>query len=111
MSGTRTQLAVAQQELRQIERAIDTRREQVRLGRETADRYHRIAGEKYVSQVQIDQQQQAVLELVTEHQSLECQATSLRRGIAQMEQAQKQLATSRQQLTDLEEEGRRNGWR
>lgn len=28
-----------------------------------------------------------------------------------LEQAQKQLATSRQQLGDLEEEGRRNGWR
>jgi len=28
-----------------------------------------------------------------------------------LEQAQKQLATSRQQLADLEEEGRRNGWR
>lgn len=95
MSGTRTQLAVAQQELRQIERAIDTRREQVRLGRETADRYHRIAGEKYVSQVQIDQQQQAVLELVTEQQSLERQATSLRRGIAQMEQALQELPAQR----------------
>lgn len=31
--------------------------------------------------------------------------------LTQLEQAQKQLATSRQQLSDLEEEGRRNAWR
>lgn len=95
MSGTRTQLEVARQELQQIEQAIETRRHQVRLGRATVARYQRIAGEKYVSQVQIDQQEQAVLELVNEQQSLERQATSIRRGIAQMEQTLQELPAQR----------------
>lgn len=95
LTGTRRQLAVARQELRQIEEAIATRRVQVRLGRDTVTRYQRIAGEKFVSEVQIDQQKQAVLELVNEQQALERQATSLRRGIAQMEQALQELAAQR----------------
>jgi membrane fusion protein len=95
LSGTRRQLATTRQELRQIEQAVETRREQVRLGREIVDRYRRIAGEKYVSEVQIDQQEQAVLELVNEQQALERQATSIRRGIAQMEQTLQELPTQR----------------
>lgn len=93
--GTRRQLAVARQELQQVEQAVTTHREQVRLGQHTLERYRRIAGEKYVSQVQVDQQQQAVLELVNEQQSLERQATAFRRGIVQMEQTLAELPTQR----------------
>jgi len=94
-AGTRRQLAAARQELWQVEQSIETRREQVRLGRDTVDRYRRIAGEKYVSQVQIDQQEQAALELVNEQQALERQSTSIRRNIVQMEQTLQELPAQR----------------
>ncbi|MCD0280714.1 HlyD family efflux transporter periplasmic adaptor subunit [Xanthomonas melonis] len=95
LTGTRRQLAAARMELHQVEQATETRREQVRLGRETVERYRRIAAEKYVSQVQIDQQEQAALDLVNEQQALERQATSIRRGIAQMEQTLQELPAQR----------------
>jgi len=95
MAGTRRQLAAATTELRQIEDAVGTRREQVRIGRETVDRYRRIASEKYVSQVQIDEREQAVLELVNQQQALERQATSIRRAILQMEQTLHELPAQR----------------
>jgi len=94
-AGTRRQLAAARQELRQVEQSIQTRREQVRLGRDTVDRYRRIAGEMYVSQVQLDQEEQAALELLNEQQALERQSTSIRRNIAQMEQTLQELPAQR----------------
>lgn len=71
------------------------RREQVRLGCDPADRYQRIANEKFVSRLHIDQQQQqTVLELVNEQQALERQATSIRRD-AQIEQSLQELPAQR----------------
>nr|WP_295381932.1 HlyD family efflux transporter periplasmic adaptor subunit [Pseudoxanthomonas sp.] len=93
--GLSRQLTGARQELSQIEREIETRKEQVRLGNETIQRYQSVADEKYVSQVQLNQQQQAVLELVNAQQALERQATALRRSIAQLEQALRELPAQR----------------
>lgn len=93
--GTRKQLGLARAELRQLESAIATRREQVLLGRDTVDRYMRIAEERFVSALQLDQQEQAVLGLVSEQQALERQATLARRGIAQIEQALRELTAQR----------------
>ncbi|HZX77311.1 HlyD family secretion protein [Lysobacter sp.] len=95
VAGTRRQLVAAREELRQVQAAVETRREQVRLGRATVERYRRIADEQFVSAVQLDQQEQAVLELVNEQQVLELQATSIRRGIVQMEQSLQELAAQR----------------
>lgn len=112
VSGTTRQLTVARRELDQVEQAIATRREQVRLGRDTVERYRRIAGEKYVSQVQVDQQEQAMLDLLNEQQALERQATAIRRGLVQMEQTLRELpaqrvaqqATTRRDLALLSQE-------
>ncbi|MFC3815010.1 HlyD family secretion protein [Lysobacter sp. GCM10012299] len=112
ISGTTRELTVARRELDQVEQAIATRREQVRLGRDTVERYRRIAGEKYVSQVQVDQQEQAMLGLVNEQQALERQATAIRRGLVQMEQTLRELpaqraaqqATTRRDLALLSQE-------
>ncbi|MGO4222305.1 HlyD family secretion protein [Lysobacter sp. TAF61] len=95
ISGTRRQLEVAKLELRQVELAIATRREQVQLGRSTVERYRQIAAERFVSAVQVDQQEQSMLELVTQQQGLERQATTLRRGIAQLQQALRELPAQR----------------
>ena len=96
IAGLSRQRTAAQRELSQIENEIATRREQVRLGRETTDRYQRVADEKYVSQVQVNQQRQSVLELTNAQQSLERQATSLRRNLAQLDQAMRELPAQRQ---------------
>lgn len=112
IEGMARQRATAQRELAQIENEVATRREQVRIGRETIERYRQVADQKYVSQVQLNQQQQSVLELVNAQQSLERQATSLRRNLAQLEQtlqelpAQKQgvLAGTRRDLAMVEQE-------
>lgn len=98
IAGLSRQRTAAQQELSQIENEIATRREQVRLGRETTDRYQRVADEQYVSQVQVSQQRQAVLELTNAQQSLERQATSLRRNLAQLDQTLRELPAQRQGL-------------
>jgi membrane fusion protein len=94
-TGYMRQLAGARQELVQIEREIATRREQVRIGNETIQRYQSVANEKYVSQVQVNQQQQSVLEMVNAQQALERQATTIRRNIAQLEQSVRELAAQR----------------
>lgn len=98
MAGISRQKAAAQQELRQIENEVATRREQVRIARETTERYQRAADEKYVSQVQVNQQQQSFLELVNAQQGLERQATSIRRNIAQLDQSLRELPAQRQGL-------------
>ncbi|HLM54141.1 MAG TPA: HlyD family efflux transporter periplasmic adaptor subunit [Pseudoxanthomonas sp.] len=98
MAGHRRQLAAARRELAQIEDEIATRREQVRIGRENIERYREVVEEKYVSQLQLDQQQQSTLELVNAQQSLERQATAIRRSIAQLEQTLQELPAQKQAL-------------
>jgi membrane fusion protein len=93
--GYQGQLATARRELRQIEGEIDTRREQVALGRSILARYRRVADRKYVTELQVDQQHQTVLELESQRQSLERQATLARRNIVQLTQTLKELAAER----------------
>ena len=112
IAGSIRQLAAARHELVQIEREIASRREQVRIGNETVARYRSVADQKYVSQISLAQQQQAVLELLNAQQSLERQATSLLRNIAQLEQSIRELpaqrdaalATTRRDLAALGQE-------
>jgi len=98
IQGIGRQRAAAQHELAQIENEISTRREQVRIGRETTQRYQLVADQKYVSQVQVNQQQQSLLELVNAQQGLERQATSIRRTLAQLDQSLRELPAQRRGL-------------
>jgi hypothetical protein len=83
--------------------ADEVRAEQEKAWRQ---RVQQAQGDIAKTQQQIDTLQRALNDL-----SANLYGASRTQQIAQMEQAQKQLAASRQQLTDLEEEGRRNGWR
>ncbi|MGY6087189.1 HlyD family secretion protein [Stenotrophomonas sp. SM006] len=74
------------QEISQIELEIRTRGDQVRLGRETLQRYQRVADQRYVSLVQVNQQEQSLLEMVNARQLLQRQATTLRRSLAELDQ-------------------------
>jgi membrane fusion protein len=98
IQGIGRQRATAQHELAQIENEISTRREQVRIGKETTERYQLVADKKYVSQVQLNQQQQSLLELINAQQSLERQATSIRRSLAQLDQTLRELPAQRRGL-------------
>jgi membrane fusion protein len=93
--GTERQRAQLRRELAQVEDAIATRAEQERLGRATVARYRSLIGADYVSQLQLDQQNQTLLELVNERQALQRQATTLRRGLAQMDQTLQELPAQR----------------
>lgn len=111
-AGYARQLAAARRELTQIQREIQTRREQVRIGNELIERFRTAADRRYVSHLQVSQQEQAVLDMLNAQQALERQATSIDRTVAQLEQALSELpaqrelaqATTRRDLAALEQE-------
>lgn len=84
--GAQAQRSAMLRELSQIEAEIHTRGEQVRIGRETLARFRSVEDERYVSLVQINQQEQSILEAVNAQQALQRQATSIRRNLAELEQ-------------------------
>ena len=94
-AGLRSQLASARRELAQVEAGIATRREQVRIAHETLDRLRQLEDVRYVSLLQIKQQESVALAQVGEMQVLERQATATRRMIAQLEQALAELPAQR----------------
>lgn len=89
--GYRTQLSVAQRELAQIEAEIGTRREQIRIAEETLQRLRQLEDERYVSLLQIKQQESSALSWQGEMQGLQRQAIATRRSIAQLHQALREL--------------------
>lgn len=84
--GAKAQRSAMLRELSQIEAEIHTRGEQVRIGRGTLARFRSVEDERYVSLVQINQQEQSMLEAVNAQQALQRQATSIRRNLAELEQ-------------------------
>lgn len=89
--GLAAQLANARRELGQVEAEIATRNEQIRIARETLDRLRQLQDGKYVSLLQIKQQESTALEQVSAMQALQRQAISTRKAIAQLQQAMREL--------------------
>lgn len=110
--GYAGQLGAARQELAQINGAIVTQREQVRIARETQERFRTLAAQHYVSDVQLKQQEQASLEQLATLQSLQRQATVAQRNLLQIKQALRELpvqqstqaATQLRELAQLEQQ-------
>lgn len=98
-NGLRAQLATARRELAQTESEVSTRQDQIRIASETLDRLRQLEDGRYVSVLQIKQQESTVLEYTSQRQSLERQAISTRRMIAQLEQALQELP-GQQQATE-----------
>lgn len=94
-AGLAAQLANAQRELRQVEAEIGTRDEQVRIARETLDRLQQLQDGKYVSVLQIKQQESAALDQVSAMQALQRQAIGTRKTIVQLQQAIRELPGQR----------------
>lgn len=90
-AGYGDRLRNARQELAQIDAAITTQKQQVRISEETAARFRTLATQGYVSDVQLTQQEQASLEQLAGLQSLQRQATVAQRSLTQLEQARREL--------------------
>lgn len=95
-SGLRAQLAVARRELAQIETEVATRLNQARIAGETLEKLRQLEDGRYVSVLQIKQQESNVLDYTGQAQALQRQAIAARRGIAQLEQALRELPGQQQ---------------
>ena len=89
--GQEAQLEIARRELVQIGEQVRLHEEQTRLAEATLRRFRNLEAERYVSSMQLEQQQQAVLEQRATGQALARQATAARQTIARLEQALREL--------------------
>lgn len=86
-AGIERQIRIAREELEGIAKEAATRDEQVRLARKILERYRRLSGDRFVSELELQQQEQVVLDQVSARQGLERQRRSILRTIAQLEQS------------------------
>lgn len=93
--GLREQLKAMEGEAVRLGEQIDNRARQVSLGRETLERYRRLRRQQYLSDTQVAQQQQAVLDLVAAHKGLQRQLAALHRDRARVEQALREIPAQR----------------
>ncbi len=96
--GLGSQLTAARRELAQIEAEVVTRQNQGRIAQETLDRFLQLKDSKYISILQIKQQESTVLEYTGQAQALQQQATDMRRTIAQLEQQVRELPGQQQSV-------------
>jgi membrane fusion protein len=94
-AGLAAQLSAARNELAQIKAEIDTREQQVRINEETLARMRELYQKQYVSELQLGQQQSAVLEQVGAVQALQRQASAAERNIGQLQQSLNELPEQR----------------
>lgn len=95
LAGYRQQLAAARREMAQTEAQAAIRAQQVALAQETLERYRTLGRQQYLSELQVRQQQQALLEQITAQQELERQASAMRRQVAQIAQSLRELPAQR----------------
>lgn len=104
-SALRSQIGDAERELRQIASEIQTRVEQVNLAEETLGRLRQLEDERYVSLLQIKQQESSLLSWRAEMQALERQALATRRTQTQLVQALQEIPSqTRVKDADLQRE-------
>lgn len=93
--GLLAQLDAARRELAQLEQEIATRQGQVRIADETLQRLRQLQADKYVSALQVKQQEAAWLQAVSDVQAMQRQAITARRSLAQLQQARQELPGQR----------------
>lgn len=93
--GLLAQLDAARRELAQLEQEIATRQGQVRIADETLQRLRQLQADKYVSALQVKQQEAAWLQAVSDVQAMQRQAITARRSLAQLQQARRELPGQR----------------
>jgi membrane fusion protein len=93
--GLAAQLAATQRELVQTRAGIATRRQQVEIANQSLLDLRRLREGGYVSLIQVRQQEASVLEQVDAVQSLQREALTAERTIAQLQQALGELSDQR----------------
>lgn len=93
--GLQKQLEHARSEYRQLLLEIETREAQIRIAKETLDRLRQLEGERYVSVLQIKQQESTWLDHTATTQAMQRQAINLQRSIGQLEQSIRALPADR----------------
>lgn len=93
--GLMAQLDAARRELAQLEQEIATRQGQVRIADETLQRLRQLQADKYVSALQVKQQEAVWLQAVSDVQAMQRQAITARRSLAQLQQARQELPGQR----------------
>ncbi|QNN45355.1 HlyD family efflux transporter periplasmic adaptor subunit [Thermomonas brevis] len=93
--GLLAQLDAARRELAQLEQEIATRQGQVWIADETLQRLRQLQADKYVSALQVKQQEAAWLQAVSDVQAMQRQAITARRSLAQLQQARQELPGQR----------------
>jgi membrane fusion protein len=94
-SGLRTQLAAMHEELARVRQQLSNRGRQVALARRTLERYRALQRQRYLSDLQVTEQEQSLLELVSGRQALQRQLASLQRERAQLEQSLAEIPAQR----------------
>ena len=105
-AGLTAQIGGGQAELRQIEAELSTRRQQHALAAQTLERFRSLREKQYVTDLQLQQQQTAALDQLGMVQALERQALGLRRQLAQLEQARRELPSRLATLDAAEQRDR-----
>lgn len=85
-AGIERQIRIAREELQGIAEEADTRDKQVRLAQKILERYRRLSGDHFVSELELQKQEQIVLDQISARQALDRQHRSILRTIAQLEQ-------------------------
>lgn len=93
--GLAAQQAAAQGELAQLAQQTSTARQQAQIASDTLQRLRQLQAQKYVSELQVKQQEAAWLQAVSDVQTLQRQASTARRSLAQLRQAQQELPGQR----------------
>jgi membrane fusion protein len=93
--GLAAQQAAAQGELAQLAQQTNTARQQAQIASDTLQRLRQLQAQKYVSELQVKQQEAAWLQAVSDVQTLQRQASTARRSLAQLRQAQQELPGQR----------------
>ena len=94
-ASLRRQRSALDRELGQLRDQLAIRTRQTTLARETLARYRALRREQYLSELQVNEQEQAVLDLVAGRQALQRQQAALQRELAQLDEALRGLPAER----------------
>ncbi|MFZ5637718.1 MAG: HlyD family secretion protein [Pseudomonadota bacterium] len=89
--GLDAQLVNAAQELRRIEAALEIQREQVRIAEDNLARFRQLRDQRYVSALQLQNQESNALQQQSGLQSLLRQLATMQRQIAELRQSRDEL--------------------
>ena len=94
-AGLRAQLTAIQREMARLQDQLGNRTRQVALGKQTLERYRTLSQQRYLSALQLVQQEQVLLDLVSGQQGLQRQLAALQRDQARLQQALMEIPAQR----------------